>query len=460
MKVLLIEDNPGDARLIGEMLKEARETAPQLAECLADGIERARKEEGAEIALLDLNLPDSQGIGTFEKLQAAAPRLPVIVLTGLQDDSLSTEAMRKGAQDYLVKGHIDAEMLTRSLRYAIERKRLDTIARRRENEFRTLVENSPDSIIRVSRQLRCMYMNPAADRICGVPTGKNDGGETGAGARTCPGLAMLLKPRFLTLFETGREETTECVLEGRHYHVRLVPEYGLHGEIESAMAIFHDITELKRIQEHLTRSYRKVEKTIGGIIEAIVKIVETRDPYTAGHEDRVAQLAVAIGGEMGLSRERLDGLWVAAAIHDIGKVYVPGEILSKPGSLSENEFRLIETHAEAGYHILRKIDFPWPVAQIAYQHQERFNGTGYPRRLCGDAILPEARILAVADTVEAMTYSRPYRPGAGLDRALEEIRCNKGVLYDPRVADSCLKLFRENKFNFDKDTNAAYSLSP
>ena len=184
-------------------------------------------------------------------------------------------------------------------------------------------------------------------------------------------------------------------------------------------------------------------KSSEGIIQAMALAIESRDPYTAGHQRRVADLAHAIGSEMGLSEERLDGIRMGGIIHDLGKISVPAEILSKPSRLNEHEFGMIKLHPQVGHEILKKIDFPWPITQMVYQHHERMDGSGYPQGLSGKKILLEARILAVADVVEAMASHRPYRPALGIDKALEEILKNKNVFYDPEVVDACLKLFKE-----------------
>lgn len=175
-------------------------------------------------------------------------------------------------------------------------------------------------------------------------------------------------------------------------------------------------------------------------------MVEARDAYTAGHQRQVANLARAIATELGLSNDRIEGLRVAAIIHDIGKVSIPSEILSKPSKLTKTEFNLIKIHSEAGYNILKDIDFPWPVARIVLEHHERINGSGYPRNLRGDDIIIETRILSVADVVEAMASHRPYRASLGIEQALKEIEANKGILYDVAVSDACLKLFRERGY--------------
>jgi putative nucleotidyltransferase with HDIG domain len=184
-------------------------------------------------------------------------------------------------------------------------------------------------------------------------------------------------------------------------------------------------------------------------VETMAGLVEARDPYTAGHQQRVTYLACAIAAEMGLDPDRLQGLRVACFLHDIGKIVVPADILSKPGKISEMEFNIIKAHPQVGIDILKKIHFPWPVAQIVFQHHERLDGSGYPAGLKGEEILLESRILAVADVVEAMASHRPYRAALGIDKALEEISGMKGVLYDPEVVDACLKLFTGKGFKFE-----------
>jgi putative nucleotidyltransferase with HDIG domain len=176
---------------------------------------------------------------------------------------------------------------------------------------------------------------------------------------------------------------------------------------------------------------------------------EIRDPYTAGHQQRVAKLAVALGREIGLSENQLKGLEVAGTLHDIGKIYVPAEILSKPGKLRKNEFNIIKDHAEVGYDLLKTIEFPWPVAQMVLQHHERLDGSGYPNGMTGDNIMIEARIMGVADVVEAMATHRPYRPAMNIEKALLELIQRKGTLYDAAVVDACVRLVSDKGFKFD-----------
>jgi len=209
-----------------------------------------------------------------------------------------------------------------------------------------------------------------------------------------------------------------------------------------------DITERKRMEEELQHSLHMLRRAVDGTVQVIASTVEIRDPYTAGHQKRVADLARTIPTKMGLPSEQINGIRMAGVIHDLGKLTVPAEILSKPGSISETEFDLIKTHPLVGYKILKDVEFPWPVAEIVLQHHERMNGSGYPSGLSGENIIIEARILAVADVAEAMASHRPYRPALGIDKALEEISENSGILYDPMVVDACLECITEKGFKF------------
>jgi putative nucleotidyltransferase with HDIG domain len=193
----------------------------------------------------------------------------------------------------------------------------------------------------------------------------------------------------------------------------------------------------------------KLQRALEGTIHTLASAIEMRDPYTAGHQRGVAQLACAIANEMGLSEEQTEGIRMAGLIHDIGKIGIPAEILSKPGPLTELEYGLIKMHPQVGYDVLKEMDFPWPVAQIVLQHHERMDGSGYLQGLSDDEIMLEARILAVADVVEAMASHRPYRPAHGLDETLEEISRNRARLYDAEAVDACLKLFTEDGFTFE-----------
>ncbi|UCD06527.1 MAG: PAS domain S-box protein [candidate division WOR-3 bacterium] len=231
-------------------------------------------------------------------------------------------------------------------------------------------------------------------------------------------------------------------------------------EINLLQEIADDLSYgIKALRAHIARdeasealelSYEKLRKTLEETVNALASASEKRDPYTAGHQRSVTQLACAIAEEMKMTEEQVEGIRIAGLLHDIGKLSVPAEILSKPGTLSESEFAIIRLHCKIGYDILKTVNFPWPVAQIALEHHERVNGSGYPRGLSGDKALLESRIMAVADVVEAMSSHRPYRPARTIKETLEEVKKNRGILYDAEVVDVCLTIFDKKKFRFKR----------
>jgi putative nucleotidyltransferase with HDIG domain len=246
------------------------------------------------------------------------------------------------------------------------------------------------------------------------------------------------------------EEQIQTAKKGqRLLHTKKVCIRSSDGTTKYLLGISEDITERKQAEEELQQTLESLRKAVGTTVQVMVSAVESRDPYTSGHQLRSANLARAIATEMGLSPDKIEGIRMAGSIHDIGKLSIPAEILSKPTKLSDIEFSLIKEHSQKGYEMLKDVESPWPLAQIVYQHHERMDGSGYPRNKKGEEILMEARILAVADVVEAMASHRPYRPSLGINAALAEIEKNKGTFYDNTVVDACLRLFREKGFKLE-----------
>lgn len=212
------------------------------------------------------------------------------------------------------------------------------------------------------------------------------------------------------------------------------------------LGTLQDISEARRAEDTVRDYATRLERTLSGTLDIITRLIELRDPYTSGHQKHVGDISAAIAAEMGLPEFVQNGLKVAGAVHDVGKIMVPAEILTKPGRLTANEYALVKEHAAQGYEVLKAVEFPWPVAEVAGQHHERMDGSGYPKGLKGDEIVLEARIVAVADVLESMAGHRPYRPALGVDKALAEIESNAGRLYDRDVAMACLRLFRERGY--------------
>jgi PAS domain S-box-containing protein/putative nucleotidyltransferase with HDIG domain len=333
-----------------------------------------------------------------------------------------------------------------------ERSRAENALRDSEELHRRLVAAIPDIIIRTDLAGTIVFANDVAARLNGnghpqALLGRNvfdfvvpEDRERAILAATTI-LDRKLGPQEIGLvFATGAVIPFE--IDGAVLRDAGGAPYGI-------VYLCRNITERKRAETDLRDGLAKLRSTLKASIDSLASAIEMRDPYTAGHQERVTDLARAIAVEMGLAEERVEAIEIAGVIHDIGKLYVPAEILSKPTKLTEIEYALIKMHAQAGYTILSKIDFPWPIARIVHEHHELFNGSGYPQGLAGKDILLEARILCVADVVEAMSSHRPYRPALGVGAALEEIAQKRGILYDRDVVDACLRIFREKLFKFD-----------
>ena len=311
-----------------------------------------------------------------------------------------------------------------------------------ERLFQTISQMSPVGIFRANAQGDFVYVNERWCEIAGLPA------ERAVGNVWVKAIHPDDRENYYVEWHQSVREKRPFNAEFRFQHSdgasvwvlgQAAAEIDQAGMTTGYVGTVTDITERKQ-------KFDRLQKALRATVKAITLVVEARDPYTAGHQRRVADLARAIAGEMALSPDRLDSLELASVIHDIGKIAVPAEILSKPTKLRDAEFNLIRIHPEAGYEILKEIEPPGNVDQIVLQHHERIDGSGYPQSLSGRDILLEARILSVADVVEAMASHRPYRSTIGIDKALEEISKNRGTLYDPDVVDACLLLFHEKSY--------------
>ncbi len=324
-------------------------------------------------------------------------------------------------------------------------KLIEEKVRESEERYRSLFENSLDGIYRTTLRGKYIDANPALVEMLGY--GSKD---------------ELLEIDIPTQLYFQKEDRPGPNQRNRIFETQLKKEDGsvVSVEINSRVickdgkpvyyeGIVRDITRRKIAEKKLKESYKKLHKTLNDTINVLASIVEARDPYTSGHQKRVASLATAISEELGLGRDKIEAMGTAALIHDIGKINIPASILARPGKISKIEFDMIKTHSQVGYDMIKRIEFPWPIADIILQHHERIDGSGYPKGLKGKDIKFEAKILAVADVVEAMASHRPYRPALGIDKALKEIKQGRGKLYDPKAVDACVRLFTKKKFDFD-----------
>lgn len=340
-----------------------------------------------------------------------------------------------------------------------DRRQTEEMLRKSEEKFRFLAEHMNDNVFTMDMNLKTTYVSRSMEKLLGFTPEermKQDIAEQVAPA------SMKLIEQILTE-ELKREQTGLADPDrSRKFEVEYYHKSGTTVWVENVISgirdaqgvltgihgVSRDITERREAEKALRESFERLRKALGATVQAMAMAVETRDPYTAGHQRRVADLARTIATEMGLSGNAIDGVRTAAIIHDLGKISVPSEILTKPTKLTDPEFGLIKVHAQSGYDILKDIDFPWPVARMVLEHHERMDGSGYPNGSKGEQLLPESRILAVADVVESMASHRPYRPGLGIEKALEEIEKNRGILYDAEAVDACLKLFRAKNYTF------------
>ena len=330
-----------------------------------------------------------------------------------------------------------------------KRKQAEEALRESEEKYRDLVENIDDVIYATDEHGIVTYIAPHIEDVGGYTTSEIIGRSF---------LEFVHQediPSMRDKFEqdiSGQAEPHEYRAVTKAGDVRWVRvssrPFFKKRRVIGLRGVMTDITARKNVEEELERSYQQLRETFIETVNALASTVEMKDPYTAGHQRWATRLACAIAKEMGLSEEQIEGIRMATSIHDIGKINIPAEILSKPGQLSDIQYNMVKIHAQVGCDILREIKFPWPVAKIVLQHHERWDGSGYPEGLSGEEIILEARILSVADTVEAMASHRPYRVAYGIESALEEISQNRGTLYDPAVVDACLTLF-EKGFRFD-----------
>jgi len=329
-----------------------------------------------------------------------------------------------------------------------ERVRIEDELAQSEMRFRGLVEQSITGNY-IIQDGRIVYVNPRMAQIAGYASAEELIGRDPlslVAEMDRDMVAQNMRERMEGNVTAKDYEFTGLRKDGTLTVIGVHAARAMHNGRPAIIGLMQDISEKKRAEEQIQTYVAQLETAFMSTVEVATTMGEMRDPYTAGHQRRVAEIAVAIGAELGFDARRQEGLRVAGYLHDIGKITIPAEILSKPGKLSPTEYKLVQGHAQASYDVLKDVQFPWPVADVALQHHERMDGSGYPQGLKGAAIRIESRIVAVADVLEAMSTHRPYRPGLGLDKALAEIERGRGSAYDVDVADACCRLLREQRY--------------
>jgi len=413
----------------------------------------------ADLALMDVMIEgDMDGIETAAVLRERF-NLPVVYISAYTDSTTLDRAKHTSPLGYLTKPFEDHE-LALTVEMALFKYKAEVRLQDNERLLSTTLGSLSDSVLSTNTEGRLTYLNPAALSLLGMER------EAALGAEV-PGLFSILEPESgeavndLEEICNPRGAAPQCedmllrTPAGLEVPVSISvsPLTGPNGIFQGRVMVLRNVAVKKKTEADLRASMDALRTTFRQTVRALASMAEKRDPYTAGHQQRVARLACAIGRSMGLSEDALEGLEMAGTLHDVGKVYVPAEILSKPARLSHLEMGIMKSHPEVGFEILREVHFPWPVARAVLEHHERLDGSGYPGGLKGQDICLEARILAVADTVEAMSSHRPYRAALGLDFALEEIRSGRGRLYDAEAVDICLTLM-QGGFNFEEPAPA------
>jgi len=401
-----------------------------------------------DLIISDYMMPLFNGMEVITLTLEHTPETPIVILTGSMNEETAVSCMKAGAADYVIKEHMTRlpfavkEAINRK-KEAVLRAKAERALEESEKKFRLIAEKANDLVYRyeLCPERGFSYVSPSATKITGY---------TPEDHYSNPNLG------FELVHPDDREKLDALALQVSESPVLLrwikksgeviwceqmnVPVYDDNGQLIAIEGIARDVTERQKASEDLKGAFHS-------IVSVLSDMLNLKDPYTQFHEKNVANLSLEIGKAMGLDESTLESIRVSAMVHDIGKIIVPTEILSKPGILSDIEFEMIKRHPETAYEILHKVDLPWPVAEIVYQHHERLDGSGYPRHLKDGEILLEAKIIMVADVFEAMSSHRPYRAALGFEAALEEINKNAGKLYDPEIVRVCSSII-ESGFKF------------
>ena len=411
-----------------------------------------------DLVLMDVMIEGGMdGIETATVMQERFA-LPVVYISAYTDRATLERAKHTNPLGYLTKPFEDHEL---SLTVEMALFKHQTEVRLQENQrlLATTLGSLSDSVLSTDTDGRLTYLNPAALSLLNIELEEAMGMEV-------PGLFSILE-QDTRLPVSALEEICSprsaqplcedmilCPPNGAEVPVSISvsPLTGPGGAFQGRVLVLRNVATKKQAEADLRASMDALKTTFRQTVRALASMAEKRDPYTGGHQHRVARLACAIGREMALPQDQLEGLEVAGTLHDVGKIYVPAEILSKPAKLSLMEMGMMRTHPEVGYEILREVSFPWPVARSVMEHHERMDGSGYPNGVMGADICLEARILAVADVVEAMSSHRPYRASLGILAALSEVENGRGTLFDAEVVDACMEIIHSGRFSLEDET--------
>ena len=438
--ILIIDDNE-DIRKSLKIIFNRKGYKIDTVGTAQEALKKAHKKY-FNIALIEFKLSDMEGTILLGKLKELYPKMICFIITAYAFLQNARMAERINADGYFIKPLIIEDVLYR-IEKILKEQRVEKKLKESEEKYRALFENTGTATMIIEEDGTISMINTQGEKLSGYSKEEIENKMKWTNF-VIPEDMEKMKKCHIARRKAGENPPNEYEFHftDRKSKIKnIFLKVGIMPGSKKSIASLIDITENKKSEERL-------KKTMDAAIGTMSKIVEAKDPYTSGHQHRVCQLAVRIAQEMKLPQNKIEGVRIASLIHDIGKIGLPTEILSKPTKLSDIEFTLIKGHSQIGYDILKSIDFSYPIAQIVLQHHERLNGSGYPNNLRGDEIMLKAKIIGVADVVEAMSSFRPYRPALGTEKALEEITQNKGILYDPEVVDICLSLFKEKEFKF------------
>jgi PAS domain S-box-containing protein/putative nucleotidyltransferase with HDIG domain len=438
INVLIVEDNEEHANLFGLYLERSQTHKFSVTKTarLATAIEEIAN-NSYDVILLDLTLPESQGLNTFYQMHTRSDNVPIVVLSGLDDELVAIEAVRGGAQDYLVKGHADQQLIIRSIRYALERKKAAEDLRLSEERFRSMIENSSDLIALIDQEKSYSYVSPSYEKIIGYAP-ENLLGRQIIELLHPDETEIILEMIQLALGSTNFQTNLDFRLRDNGGSWKIFSgsiSSFTNGGGERQVAInCHEITERVEKEKALAMAY---EATLEGWSRAL----ELRSKETEGHSQRVTEMTLQLAREMGMKTEELLHVRRGTLLHDIGKMAIPDQILMKPTELNEEEWEVMKQHTTFAYEMLQAIEYLRPALDIPVYHHERWDGSGYPEQLKGTEIPLAARIFAVIDVWDALTSERPYRSAWSTEKAKDYIKNQAGKHFDPEIVDIFLKIF-------------------
>jgi|GEM_PF-2368690 len=457
--ILIVDDEPVNLAVISKILSP--EYTVQAATSGARCLEITNNNPLPDLILLDINMPGLSGFLVMEELQASpeTAEIPVIFVTGADSIADEEKGLNLGAVDYITKpvnpilllARVKTHLLVKQAEDILRNKNLSLECKVTENELRLkhVIESIPSTLYQASfPDLKFIFFDAKVEQLIGIAPQQFELGSLNWYENIDQKDRDNIKQQLQQIVQ---EKQTNFQFEYRITHATTKAlvwiedngsiEYDSSGNPTTIHGALLNIDLRKETEKNLQAAFEST-------VKAVSNALEKRDPYTANHQINCAHISKAIAQQMNLGSETINGLYQAAAIHDIGKIYLPSEILNKPSTLTDAELGLIKTHSQVGFDIIKDIKFPWPIAKIILQHHERIDGSGYPNGCTADEICIEAKILGVADFVDASSSDRPYRKGIGIDNALNDLKKYSGILYDPEIVNACLIIFKEKKITF------------